>query len=186
MIPTQPLITAPLIEQAEAGIVRLLWPLSTAGLEVLTPTQLADVEVLPENKAGIEDALVRPRVTVAYRQSTFGESKDAPLFAGLGSAAAQEETVHIDILVRARGRKTDAGVYPVIHAVRGLLLGITPFPGARALVFTGQQLDDFEDRGGWRYMLSVSTSTVIVSTNELPEALVAGLRFYWDLVPGPQ
>lgn len=179
---TAPLTQVPVMQQLEEGIAALLVGLATAGLTVQT-----QVEVLPENKAGLEDALEGARVTIAYRQSEFGEGNRGggqPFFGGLGSPAAQEETLHADVFVRARGRANSKGVYQVIEAVRYFLMGKVPFPGARGLWFTGQQLDDFEERGVWRYMLSVSTSTVLVSSFDSSEQALQSVSFALASIQG--
>lgn len=177
-----PITQVPVMQQYEAGLAALLGSLAAMGLTVQT-----QVEVLPENKAGLEDALDGARVTIAYRQSEFGEGNRGggqPFYGGLGSPAAQEETLHADVFVRARGRSNSKGVYQVIEAVRYLLMGKVPFPGARGVWFTGQQLDDFEERGVWRYMLSVATSTVLVSSFDSAEQALQAVSFALTQIQG--
>jgi len=181
--PTQPpapspvVLQVPVMQQLEEGIKGLLAAFASVGLIIQT-----QVEVLPENKAGIEDAIPKDgaRVTIAYRQSDFGETarnEGQIMYAGLGATAAQTEVLNADIVIQARGRSNSKGVYQVIEAVRYFLLGQVPFPGARALWFTGQQLDGFEERGTWRYVLSVATSTVLVARYSSAESALTSVSF---------
>lgn len=181
--------TDSLIAQVEDGITELLQPLIDAFAK-LTPTPTSfvltpgvEVETLPDNKAGIQEALVIPRVTVSYVQSSFGTEREATFQAGLIGVVAQEETLNVCISVRGIGPRRMA-VYPVMEAVRGLLFGKTPLPGALGLWFTNQNIDELENAGGWRYMLFVATSMVIVSDNEPAESLVEKVVFAWNLPGG--
>lgn len=175
-----------LIEQVEDGVLALLQPLIAAFEKMTVAPDLSiiktpgvEIETLPDNKAGIQEALQVPRVTVTYVQSSFGTEKESTFHAGLINVVAQEETLNICISVRGMGPRR-AAVYPVMEAVRGLVFGKVPLPGALGLWFTNQNIDELEQAGGWRYMLFVATSMVIVSDNEPAESLVNKVVFAWS------
>lgn len=140
------------IRDCETGIIGLLAPLVAAGFEVAA---------LPETKDGLDAAVIKPRLWVTYRESTIDKEQD--FLTGASNNLAQCEILHFDVVVLARGKRSDAGTYAVMNAARRVVLGQEPTAGATALMFTGQRLEEFETAGCWRYSFSVSTSTYIVA-----------------------
>lgn len=142
------------IRDVENGLVALLAPLVDAGFEV---------GYLPEEKTGIDAAILpkKPRLWASYRESTVDKEMD--YLTGVGNNLAQCEILHFDVVILARGRRTDTGTYLVMNAARSLLIGQEPAPGATALKFTGQRLEEFEEAGVWRYSVSFTTDTYIVA-----------------------
>lgn len=139
------------ILDVEDGIINLLAPLVNAGFKV---------GALPETKAGIDAAILGAQLWVQYRESTV-DDENASLTAL--DVLACVEKLHYDVVIVSRGRRTDKGTYLVMSAARRLVFGQVPCEGANALAFTGARLEEFEEKGYWRYSFTVTTETVLVA-----------------------
>lgn len=105
-------------DDLEDSIVTRLAPLLDDDIEV---------EHIPDNEEDYTRPFENPRVTVAYKASTFSDEvvRGVPRTLSINETV-QMEFAEVHILVRSRRLRGDDGVYAVTEKVKQLLYGFRP------------------------------------------------------------
>lgn len=115
----------------------------------------------PENKEAHRTASGnKPRVTVSYGGSNFGESSNAKNPTVLsGQIVTQQEFCEVNITVEAKRLRGDSGIYAAIDRIYPLILGYQ-VPGWSAMFLKGTSYVKF-DKGLYTFMITFSCDRLI-------------------------
>lgn len=85
------------------------------------------VEALPDNQLANVPAMDKPRLTVAYHHSMFGEGRYGDSLPTIStSSSVQDENIRMSVEIEARKKRGALGVYDLIYKVRQSILGFEP------------------------------------------------------------
>ncbi|MFO0387566.1 MAG: Gp37 family protein [Flavobacteriales bacterium] len=133
-------------EQIENDVVARLAPLADAGIVIK----------LPEFQKEFEKQIDRYKITVAYKGSKFEDVHTT-------AHVAQFEDVMIDVTIESRKLRGPGGVYPLMAAVRNLLLGFEPTDCSR-MTLKESSFTDLETNT-WSYSFTFVTRGMVVEVD---------------------
>lgn len=120
-----------------------------------------EVIVMPEFQAQNVRAFNKPRLTVAYAHSMFGEGRYGDKLPTISvDGVVQEENIQIKVMVEAKKLRGADGVYQNLVAVRQALIGFEPL-GLDKLKIVEAKFDEFTDNL-WSYQLIFGTKGYII------------------------
>jgi hypothetical protein len=128
----------------ENSIVTRLSPLSLVGIEVLP---------LPEADADVVNPFDKGKITVAYLSSDFDQSVTT-------DCVAQPEKITFQLVVQSRTLRGTTGIYPVLTAIKSLVLGWKTATTDK-IQFSKAQYDAHEN-GVWTYHINVTTENLAI------------------------
>lgn len=136
-----------------------------------------EVIVMPEFQAQNVRAFNKPRLTVAYAHSMFGEGRYGDKLPTISvDGVVQEENIQIKVMVEAKKLRGAEGIYQNLVAVRQALIGFEPL-GLDKLKAVEAKFDEFTENL-WSYQLIFGTKGYIIE--DLPvmdEPLITEVNF---------
>jgi hypothetical protein len=124
-----------------------------------------EVQAFPDNKARFELQAGKPRITVAYNNSYYGDSNSPgrPAILSMGGTMAQEQFVEIVVAIESKSLRGPRGVYQGYEYIRTLLLGWSPSPEFRKASFLREEFEE-HDAGRFKFSLVVLTSRLVIES----------------------
>jgi hypothetical protein len=112
------------------------------------------VITMEDTEAEMQRPVTQPQVAVCYFQSTFEPSAST-------SEVSQFENVQFMLMLTARKRRGEKGIYALYEEVRKAALGWTPTGCTQGFQFSMLQFQQNE-QGWYIYSLTMETKTIVV------------------------
>lgn len=150
--------------------------LEDAFITKLEPLTGQDIEVvfMPENAAGNQPAVTKPRVTVMYAKEAAKDNEST-------DRVQQESDVSVLIQVEAVKRRGDLGLYDVMDRVEKLLVGWYPPHCCKPVIVKEGGYDELKGQT-WNYYQHYQTTRFVVEdTQEEDLPLLSQVSFYSNI-----
>lgn len=118
-----------------------------------------DVVQLPSTQEEFARPFAIGRVTVAYKSSDFGDPKSP-------YEIAQDEAIHIEIVIQSRGLRGATGLHAITEAVKRRVLGFRPTDCSKMFLIKNGFTEHNPDTGLWAYSMVFQTKYVLVEDKE--------------------
>lgn len=112
-----------------------------------------EVSIMPESQAQFSRPFTKPRVEICYKSSDFDKPQSI-------NRVSQNEISQLELVIIARLRRGNNGLYDVIEKVKDSIVGYQPDHYGR-VYFKTLKPEDFKDNL-WYYTLTIETPTLIV------------------------
>lgn len=131
----------------------------------------------PENQASSVKPYEKPRVTVSYYHSMFGEGRYGDRLPTVSTdGVIEEENIQIKITIDAKKLRGDGGVYDLLVKVRQSLLGLEPL-GLDKLKLIETKFEEYAENL-FSYSLMFGTKGYVVQAGNIDDEVpIAELTF---------
>lgn len=124
-------------------------------------SSVADIVALPDNQDANRRPTVKPRVTVSYFHSMFGEGRYGDRLPTLSTdGAVQEENIQFKVTIESKKRRGEGGLLELLTAVRQSVTGYEP-RGLDKIKILEQKFEDFAENL-WSYSVLFATKGIVI------------------------
>lgn len=154
------------IEQLEDDLLKRLKPLTLEEKEVVN---------FPENKSGIQGAVITPRLMVIFNGEKGGDIRAT-------DHISQENDIMMDIWLTCRTRRGKNGLYDAIEKCNLYLVGWTPPRCEKKMSFVSGQWEEIAE-DNWTYIITYKTSRMMVQFDNAETGPLATQFIFNDYIP---